>query len=342
MAHALVVLSWRGRWEEALRAAVSDPFERETGIRVEHLPHVGLALPESLSSALNSGGVPPVHIAWSNSVPALQAVDAGHCVPLVPERMAMLRQLRRRAHPEGCSGFPIVHPYVVHYVLGYRRDAVPGAPPKSWNILREKRHQGKIALYPGGNGFYPIAQHMAGGGIHGIPQKMEPCWSYMRQLRDAVGLLDYSIGMEQQFKDRSLDLCFRALPNMLAFADAGAAVNWTVPEEGTTDTLDALWIPQGVPESMIAPAMRYIDFALRPDIQQDWCSRLGVLPVHSDAATPALLKNCAQLPDTADDLRGILYVPERVKALHQLSWEQQFQNIFAHQTGGIYGATGSS
>jgi putative spermidine/putrescine transport system substrate-binding protein len=119
-------------------------------------------------------------------------------------------------------------------------------------------------------------------------------------------------------------------------------VSWTVPEEGTTDTLDALWIPQGVPESMIAPAMRYIDFALRPDIQQDWCSRLGVLPVHSDAATPALLKNCAQLPDTADDLRGILYVPERVKALHQLSWEQQFQNIFAHQTGGIYGATGSS
>jgi putative spermidine/putrescine transport system substrate-binding protein len=342
MAHALVVLSWRGRWEEALRAAVSDPFERESGIRVEHLRHVGLALPESLSSALNSGGVPPVHIAWSNSVPALQAVDAGHCVPLVPERMAMLRQLRRRAHPEGCSGFPIVHPYVVHYVLGYRRDAVPGAPPKSWDILREKRHQGKIALYPGGNGFYPIAQHMAGGGIHGIPQEMEPCWSYMRQLRDAVGLLDYSIGMEQQFKDRSLDLCFRALPNMLAFADAGAAVSWTVPEEGTTDTLDALWIPQGVPESMIAPAMRYIDFALRPDIQQDWCSRLGVLPVHSDAATPALLKNCAQLPDTADDLRGILYVPERVKALHQLSWEQQFQNIFAHQTGGIYGATGSS
>jgi spermidine/putrescine-binding protein len=38
MAQALVVLSWRGRWEEALRAAVSDPFERETGIRVEHLP----------------------------------------------------------------------------------------------------------------------------------------------------------------------------------------------------------------------------------------------------------------------------------------------------------------
>src|ERR1700730_6956761 len=117
-------------------------------------------------------------------------------------------------------------------------------------------------------------------------------------------------------------------------ADAGAAVSWTVPEEGTTDTLDALWIPQGVPESMIAPAMRYIDFALRPDIQQDWCSRLGVLPVHSDGTTPGLRKNCAQLPDTADDLRGILYVPERVKALHQLSWEQQFQNIFAHPNRG--------
>lgn len=323
---SLTVLSWRGRWGTALASAVSGPFERATGVRVTHRFHVGLALPDALSGALARGGRPPVDVVWSNSVPALRAAAAGGCVPLDPARHPVLGELRDRARPEGHDSFPCVHPYAVQYVLCYRRAAYPDHPPRSWEVLTEPRHRGRIALYPGGNGFIPIAQVMGGGDPAAIPARMDPCWSWLHRLRGQIGALDYSVGMEHRLRRAELDLCFRALPNVLAFQTAGADVDWTVPREGTTDTLDALWIPAGVPEDTAELAARYIAFALRPDVQRAWCTRLGVLPVHRDVPRPDVLSGTT-LPAHADDRTGILFIPEAVKAAHEPHWGRTWNQV---------------
>lgn len=323
------VLSWRGRWYDALRSAVSEPFEHATGIRVEHHPHIGLHLPKPLRTALVHSAPPPVDVVWSNAVPALQAAAAGHCVPLNPSYLPAPGELHDRARPEGHTDVLLVHPYVVHYVLGYHAQSFPDALPSSWEALLDPRHRGKVALYPGGNGFYPIAQLMGGGALGDIPHAMAPCWSHLRNMRDCVGQLAYSIGMEELLRDRSVTLCFRALPNILAFQAAGVPMRWTVPQEGTSDALDALWIPRGTSPYQAELATRYIQFALRPDIQEQWCERLGALPVHRAASPPTVLRGHPRLPDHADDLRGILHVAESTKARHQPSWETCFQHIFS-------------
>jgi putative spermidine/putrescine transport system substrate-binding protein len=327
----LVVLSWAGGWGQALRQAVSEPFERETGIHVEHLQQVGLRLPAALQQALERGARPPVDVVWSNSVPALRAQRAGHCQPFDLRLGAVLRELRARARPDGTApeGLAVVHPFVVYYVLAYHEQAFPAGAPRSWNVLLEARHRGKIALYPGGNGFYPIAQVMGGGQLEGIPDAMEPCWAYFRKLRGQIGQLDYSVGMEERLRSRELDLCFRALPNALAFRSAGVPVGWCVPTEGTTDTLDAFWVPRGLPESASEGAQSYIAFALRPDVQERWCAQLGVMPVHPRAAIPELFREREDLPRHADDRRGILAIPEALKVEREALWEQSFEAILA-------------
>jgi putative spermidine/putrescine transport system substrate-binding protein len=320
---ALSVLSWRGRWGEALTAAVSKPFERETGIEVVHRFHVGLALPEALSDALASGTRPPVDVVWSNSAPALRAAAVAGCVPLDRD---VLGDLRNRARPEA-AGLPCVHPYSVQYVLCYQRSAYPREPPRSWGVLTASRHRGQVAMYPAGHGFFPIAQAMGGGDVAAIPYDMDPCWSWSRLLRGQIGVLDYSIGMEQRLRRGELTLCFRALPNVVAFQDAGADVDWATPDEGTTDTVDALWIPSGVSESVAEMAAEYIAFALRADIQRDWCERLGVLPMHRDADRPSVLdRPGVVLPEHADDQTGILFVPEAVKAVHEDDWGRRWSH----------------
>ena len=320
----LRILSWAGGWGRALRTAVSDAFERETGVRVEHVQHIGLKLPAALLQTLEQQRSPDVHVIWCNSVPALHAAQRGYCVPLDP-----IEGLRARAWPDGPGQRTVVHPYVVYYVLTYHEAACPDGPPRAWDELLKVQHRGKIALYPGGNGFYPIAQVLGGGRVSDIPTNMEPCWSYLRGLRPYIGELDYSIGMEERLRRRDLHLCFRALTNALAFRAQGLPVSWCIPREGTTDTVDALWVPRGLPDPVRELASRYVRFALSRDVQTHWCHELGAMPVHREAEIPALLRERSDLPEHADDHRGILHIAESLKVLHQLEWEARFERIFA-------------
>jgi putative spermidine/putrescine transport system substrate-binding protein len=326
----LVVLSWAGRWGSSLAEAVSNPFAADTGIRVRHRTHVGLELPADLVDALRRGDRPPVDVVWCNAVPALAAARAGWCVDLDEDDQiaSRLAALDARAMPGGVSGWPLVLAYVVHYVLVYRREAFPHRP-QSWEVLMDPRLQGKIALYPGGNGFYPVAQVLGGGAVRDIPHAMEPCWGYLRRLRPQVGTLDYSIGMSRLLAERRLDVCFRALPNALGFRDEGQDVGWSVPREGITDTMDALWVPRNVPPDVSSWARRYIGHAIARETQERWCDRMGVLPVHPGARLPGPFREDAALPRSPGDLSRVLHVREDIKADHHASWEQAFDAIFS-------------
>jgi putative spermidine/putrescine transport system substrate-binding protein len=326
----LTVMSWAGRWGRALTEAVSAPFTAETGIRVHHRTNIGLTLPGDLTAALERGDRPPVDVVWCNGVPAMRAARAGWCDALDSdeELVTRLLELHPRALPRLGGGWPVVLPYVVQYVLVYRRE-VFASPPTSWDVLMEPRFRGKLALYPGGHGFHPIAQRLGGGSLAEIPGPMEACWSYLRRLGPQIGTLDYSIGMSQLLAQRRIDLCFRALTNALGFLEEGQDVAWAAPREGITDTLDALWVPRHLPPVVAAAARRYVAYALSAPVQERWCGRMGVMPVDPRAALPSVFRDDPTLPRSADDLSRVLHVPEHVKADHEEAWEQRFNEAIA-------------
>jgi putative spermidine/putrescine transport system substrate-binding protein len=323
----LRVLSWRGRWGEALRRAVSEPFSRATGIRVCHVGHVGLSLPPHVVAAAEAASEPAVDVVWSNTIPAMDMAARGLCERIAPEELSCSGGLRQRATDGQEGPLDFVRAYVVYYVLTYVDGCLPRNRPISWSVLTDRRFSGKVALYPGGNGFYPIAQVMAGGQIDDIPADMTPCWSFVEQVARNIGALDYSIGMEQSLRSGRLSLCFRALANALGFRAAGVPVSWCVPREGTSSTTDALWMPRGVEKKRRAKAVRYIDYALSPAVQTRWCELLGAVPVHREARAPALIREQSALPDDADCLAGVLHLPEQVIQRYRGGWEQQFDAI---------------
>lgn len=332
----LVIMSWGGGWDRGLQRAVSGPFRARTGIAVRHETHVGLPLPRHLLAPLRAGQRPPFDVVWSNAVPAMKAGLEGLSDPLTTEDVPNLAALHPRARPEtaqeGDAGWPLALAYVVYYVLAYRRAAFPAGAPESWEVLLDPRHRGKIALYPGGNGFFPVAQVLGGGAVGGIPESMDLCWRYLHRLAPQVGTLDYSMGMGEMLRRGDLDLCFRALPNALAFREEGLDVAWTAPREGIPDTADALWVPRHLPAHVAYWAKRYVNFALSRPVQEQWCEMLGVIPMHADAAPPRVLRE--RVPVSLDAGAGILHVPELVKLAHEQAWTRRFNQILGQTSGG--------
>ncbi|HEX5037649.1 MAG TPA: extracellular solute-binding protein [bacterium] len=329
----LTVMSWAGGWGEALLEAVSNPFTALTGIPVHHEINIGLKLPAKLTNALEAGERPPVDVVWCNAVPALDAAQRDWTDPLdenSPEGMiSALEALHPRSRPEGFgTRWPFVQPYVVHYVLAYRTKLFGKDKPESWQVLFEPRFKEKVALYPGGSGFYPIAQKLGGGSLDDIPDNMEPCWKIFSQLKNQVGQLDYSIGMGEQIRREKLDLCFRALTNAITFKNEGLDISWTAPREGIPDTIDALWVPKNLPENSAYWAKHFIQFALSRNTQEAWCERLGTLPLHPQAALPTVYRGHPELPQSPDDGKGVLHLPESLKLRCQKDWEIRFQKIF--------------
>jgi putative spermidine/putrescine transport system substrate-binding protein len=274
-----------------------------------------------LWGALQRGDRAPFDVVWCNGVAALRARASGFCEPL--SDLDGLERLASRALPTGAPVAEIVFPYVVYYVLVYACGFHP-EPPRSWSALCDERQRGRVVLYPGGNGLFPIAQVMGGGQISDIPDAMEPCWRFVRSLGPQVGELDYSIGMERAWSEGRVTSCMRALTNALAFRAAGLDVSWVVPEEGTSDTLDALWVPRGLPRARSFWARRLVEFCLRADVQERLCELLGCMPVNEGARPPALLTDNPRLPNAADDLEPLLYIPDTLKLQYAAEWEQRF------------------
>lgn len=323
----LRIQSWRGIWGESLLHEVLQPFEAVTGIATERVFHVGLHLPESLTDSLDQRRPPPVDVVWCNTPQALRAARRGWATPLlskIPSTVLYDLAHMNTNHPDDRN---IAQVYAVHYVLLYHRSYFPLTPPSSWNVLFKPEFAGRLVLYPEGNGIFPVAQVLGGGAIRDIPLRMAPCWSIVQRLASQLGLSNYSIGLEKRLSDRAIALCYRALPNALAFQSKGLDVGWVIPDEGIADTTDALWIPRGLDQKRTAQARRLIAFALSADIQSRWCATLGTLPMHRDAAIPPLFALHPRLPCNADDNTGILNVSEVTKAIWEPTWARKFDYL---------------
>jgi putative spermidine/putrescine transport system substrate-binding protein len=171
---------------------------------------------------------------------------------------------------------------------------------------------------------------MGGGRVSDIPGDLAACWATVRRLGPRLGPRNYSIGLSDVIRRGDIDLCYRALPNVMAFQADGLDVDWAAPDEGIADTTDAMWIPRGLAPDVAACARAYIAFALSAPVQDRWCARLAALPLHRDARQrhPAFAR--PGMPGDPDAQGGrVLYVPEDVKASHEPAWEATFESLVA-------------
>ena len=329
----LTVMTWplSSLWGQALKECVSDPFTASTGILVRHVEFTGVDIPSELLKACQNGERPPCDVLYCNTIPAIHMAKAGFTDCLSNDEFPVLERLNQRAQPvaEGLSGWPFVIAYDVRYVMMYREAAFPYGPPDNWKVMLDHALKGRVSLYPGGKGFFPIAQVAGGGALEDIPENMDACWEFLRMLRPQIRILEFNKKMTEHVRKGEIDVHCTVLTNIMQWKDQGYGVSWHVPKEGISVGDDALVVPSGLPEPVRYRAKRYVAFAMERSVQQSWCARLGLCPMHEGIERPERFIGDPAYPDAPDDYSNALFLPNGILERYEHGlWREKFNQIF--------------
>ncbi len=321
----LIVRAWGGVWVEALDKGVSQPFTEATGIAIRHDLTEDNEIRPRIWAAVDQGRVPPIHVNWDTSTNATKSSLRGVTEDLGD--LSNLAEMLPAATPAGFDGVPMINMYSYVYVLAYRDEAFPDGPPVSWREMLEPRFKGRVALYNDGIGFHPAAQIAGGGTLEGIPDDMEPCWEFIRELKVQEPLLGEDPDFTAWFQNGEIDIACTILSNARAAKQNGIAVSWTVPEEGAKVDTDGMWIPRGLPENELHWAKEYVNFAMSQPAQQEWTSLLGLPGLRPGLTAPEDLTGDPAYPQTPEDFARLISVPTRILVENESDWFQKFQEI---------------
>lgn len=321
----IIIRAWGGSWVEALKAGVSDPFTEMTGIAVRHDLTEDNEIQPKVWAAVAQNRVPPIHINWDTTTNATKSALRGVTEDL--SDLSNLANVTDLAKPVGLDGFPIVNTYGYVYVLAYRPDAFPDGPPTSWKDLLDPKFKGRIALYNDGIGFHFPAQVAGGGSLEDIPDNMEPCWDFCRQIKEQQPLLGEDPDFTNWFQNGEIDAACTISTNALAAKANGIDLAWTVPEEGCKFDTDGLWIPKGLPANELYWAKEYINFALTQQAQQVWLDGLGLPGVVPGLTPPPGLAGDPSYPTQPADFENLIRVSAQVQVQNESDWFARFKEI---------------
>jgi putative spermidine/putrescine transport system substrate-binding protein len=272
-----------GVWEREYRKVVVEPFERETGIRLQ------LKLGSSsewLTSAMVNRRNPEIDLLMLPYPDNVRSVIEDLVVPLTPADIPNLAEVapvwREQFRNQG------VGLDYVSYGIAYRRDLVP-KPITSWKDLWDPALRGRVALPQiGGWGSWELI--VLAARLHGGSEdNLAPGFAALRELRpnlrqffrsgvDVTNLLTsgeaWAVGMTTHIPPYAL-------------IDAGQPVTYVVPSEGGMVGLASYHIAKGSRNAELCK--RFVNFALSRPVQEALCNALVAGPVNMHAeVTPAV------------------------------------------------------
>lgn len=319
----LIIRTWPGPWELALHRGVSEPFSRRHGISIEYDTRDDKELLELTRKALDNGERPPTDLNWDTTITAMKAAKSGYVQPLSKAQIPHLNDLHPSAEPEAEGEWPFVNLYTYTVVLAYRTDIIT-SPPTSWKILLDDRWRKSVGMYRNGYGFHPIAAILSGGTI---PEDMEPAWKLYRKLKPNIGLLGWDDELTRALINGTTPLQTSIISNVIQAKREGAPVAWAVPEEGVLLERDAMWIPANLPVETSYWAMKYIDFALSVEAQDEWCELLGTLPMNKYSRVPDYMRHDPAFFTSGEKFKRMIVIPTEIMVKHRHQWFEKFKEI---------------
>lgn len=273
----LVSTVFGGAYERAYRAAILEPFAKETGVQVSL--KLGMSS-EWLTNSMVNRAHPEIDLLLLPYPDNVKAVAAGVAIPLTAADIPNMQDLDPHWYQQ-FRNMGVALDYV-GYGIAYREDLVPKAPT-SWKDLWNPAYRSKVTIPDIGSWgsweMLVVAARMNGGSEDNMAQafpalkKLKPnVRQFFRSGVDIVQLLGsgeaWVCGMTTNIAPYDL-------------IDAGKPVKFVYPSDGAMAGVASYHIAKNSPNAALCK--QFVNYALSPKAQAAFCNAVIAGPVNRKA-----------------------------------------------------------
>lgn len=279
----LVFMNWGGTWADYAKKAFVDPFEKETGVKVEVRAHQntldGLAKLQAMRDNID------VDVWATSPVPAIVAQKDGLLEKFDPSQVPNAAKVGKDLITPACIAW-----YKFFFGIVYNETKVPFKPAK-WEDLFDPRLTKQIAVPSASNaeGKFLIMLTWLGGGDE---TNDGPGFANAKRLLPNVATF-YKSYTE---RDKSLAAgeaavgAFSLIGEYLDLAKNNPQFKFVAPEPWVVADFDCISVVKGKHEAL---AYKFVNYMLSKNAQELFANDAIVVPAVSDAAVPAALASYA-------------------------------------------------
>lgn len=315
----IVVTSFGGDWEKAFIEAVVDPFEEETGAKVELIT---LYSADALAQVTAQKASPQIDVVHFSGGQEFTAAADGLIAPIASDELSESGDLvdLATAGLERGEG-PVIQLAPIGLVYNTEADA---PAPTSWLDLFDEAYAGHVALTDFSNTYGVLSMirvsDTLGGGIDDPSQAIADLGA-LASSGDAI-VVPTSPDLQTAFAQRDTWIAPYAMDYAGTLQDAGLPVEFIVPEEGATASLITANVVEGRDNPDLAKL--FIDFELRPEAQALFAENMRYSPVNTKAELSDDAADAVLTGDELDDV--VVYSPGDIAADRQ-SWTDEWNAL---------------
>ena len=304
-AEPLVINSYGGPFEKFMREQIIPEFEKETGIKTK----LDIGLAKDWLATLRAAGVdnPPYDVLLMNGIFAALLRTEGFFEPIPVSEVPNMKDLAPIARMPNDNG---VIAWMQPLGVAYRSDMTK-AKPAAWKDLWDPEFKGHIGLYTitntGGMMFLLMIAKIYGGSEY----KTDVAFDEIRKLKPFTQV-DFSGTMEIMLTRGEVTVGPLDFPAAARLKLKGTDIDIKPPAEGSFMFDQMFDMLRGSKKK--AEGYKWINFLLRPDIQEKWVKGFYVTPSSQAAKIP-------------DDLKPLIPLyGDRTKEIVLFDWDTANKN----------------
>ncbi len=325
MTDKLHVFTWGGIYQEKVTEFVVKPFEEETGVKVTVDVFAGGS---QMLAKMKAGGPGAFDVVWPGITSCYQGIKQGLYEPFRLENMPNFQHLLpifKNNPPYDPGPDRYFAPFVYGTeAIAWNYEKIP-EEPKSWGILWDEQYKGKIAVFVWAAPAVVRTALYLGMNPNNI-EDMDAVWAALKKQQPLV-VKYISSGAEMQ----------QVLSNETAWVgtfwvgrvtvlrkERNVPVKFAIPKEGVGGWIDGMSVAKGTKNRLTAE--KFIDFALRGDVQLKISENLHYAPVVDTVKPSAILLENPDYDPTGQLKHFVLPDPAYQDA-HLSEWEEKFKEI---------------
>jgi spermidine/putrescine-binding protein len=270
MTNELVVTAWGGSFADALRTAVIEPFQKETGVRVTLGVTGNQAEMLTKLRAATMGGVPEIDLCFNDLSFSYSAIKQGLVEPLrvenIPSLKTVLPIFNKLERPVTWDPGPGVNGAPGQYVargITYNAKHIK-REINSVTDLWNPEFKGKLGVFTVTQWMMLNAGFYKGQSMNNFTD-LEVIWQALRDQKQVVGRYYGNLAEGQElFVNETITISPFNGGRTVALKRRGMDVRFVLPKEGYHLNADLILVSKGTRNRLTAE--KFIEFFYRPDI----------------------------------------------------------------------------